>query len=373
MRLVHPANLALAVLVFSQAASPQDSLDLVKRVSENYKALHSFEIAGHLDAIVPGTEFHLRIPTVNARADHTFAPANGSVTQYRESVQFFRPKFTDPQSGKPVLDPKISLTTPSHWAYFDKLPTDIKSARRVSTEVLTVGGQPFQSVVVEVVLERKRWDPEEQAIRLWIDPTSLFVMKEEFSERQRLRHDTGLLWKWTYTVESIKLNQPPPDWLVDMHQPRPNDNKPKPEWVGRAAEEFSLSDVNGHQVRLSDFHGKVVVLDFWATWCGPCREEMPVVAKLRADFAPQGVEVWGISDEDSATLKEFATKNENRVPTLMDPDGQIADQYKVEGIPDLVVIGRDGKVVSYFYGMQPEPSLREAIELALKQGAAKPE
>jgi peroxiredoxin len=189
-------------------------------------------------------------------------------------------------------------------------------------------------------------------------------VKEEFSELQG-RGDDSALWHWVYTVDSVKLNQPPPEWLVAESTIRRD--HPRPEWVGRDAPDFSLLDLDGRQVKLSAMRGKVVVLDFWATWCGPCKEELPILEKIRDEYKAKAVEFWGISDEEPSKVKYWMARNKTNLSTVIDPETKTSDQYRVDGIPALIVIGRDGKILSYYTGPQTEQSLRSAIDLALNE------
>ena len=88
--------------------------------------------------------------------------------------------------------------------------------------------------------------------------------------------------------------------------------------VGKPAPEFSLKAVNGEPVSLSGLKGKVVVLDFWATRCPPCRKELPTVTKINREFKGQRVVVLGINREDGSVVRSFLKKNGYEFPTLMD-------------------------------------------------------
>jgi peroxiredoxin len=251
---------------------------------------------------------------------------------------------------------------PNHVGLFEQITTDLKSQKEFPPQVMQVDGASVHCDVLEIVYNRETWKPEESTVKYWIDARRLVVVKEEFSELQR-RGDDSVLWHWVYTVDSVKLNQPPPEWLVAESTTRRD--HPRPEWVGRDAPDFSLLDLDGRQVKLSAMRGKVVVLDFWATWCGPCREELPILEKIRDEYKAKAVEFWGISDEEPSKVKYWMARNKTNLSTVIDPETKTSDQYKVDGIPALIVIGRDGKILSYYTGPQTEQSLRSAIDLAL--------
>jgi len=113
--------------------------------------------------------------------------------------------------------------------------------------------------------------------------------------------------------------------------------------------------------------GKVVVLNFWATWCGPCIAEMPTIAKLANDSKSKGIVFWGISAEQPSVLKKWLTQNQPGFTIVVDKEGDVTEDYDTQGIPALVVVGRDGKIRSFYSGAQSEPSLRAAIDETLHE------
>ena len=139
--------------------------------------------------------------------------------------------------------------------------------------------------------------------------------------------------------------------------------------VGKPAPAFELIDIDGNAKRLADTKGKVVVLDFWATWCPPCREGLPHIADAAKSYADRGVVVWAINQGEAAdVVKAFLTKESLDVTTLLDEASAVGAAYGASAIPETVVIGRDGKVTKVFVGLPPGgPSeLTAAIDAALK-------
>jgi len=134
--------------------------------------------------------------------------------------------------------------------------------------------------------------------------------------------------------------------------------------TGMRAADFQLKSVSGEAVRLSDLRGSVVVLDFWATWCAPCRRELPIVEKLRTEFAGK-VQFFGVNDEGNPTVAGFLKKNDYQLSVLMDSRRDVHRQYGIRSIPQLFVIGRDGVIRQHYVGGPTEYTLRKAIIAAL--------
>jgi thiol-disulfide isomerase/thioredoxin len=113
----------------------------------------------------------------------------------------------------------------------------------------------------------------------------------------------------------------------------------------KVAPAFTLKTVDGKTVSLAGLKGKVVVLDFWATWCGPCRMTVPLVQKFHTQYAKKGVVVLGVNlRENAEAVKGFVAEQKLTYRQLMDTDGRVANAYGVEGIPTLVVIDKKGNI-----------------------------
>ena len=115
---------------------------------------------------------------------------------------------------------------------------------------------------------------------------------------------------------------------------------------------FELPDINGKKISLSDFKGKVVLLNFWATWCDPCKAEMPSLNNLYAAFKNEGFVVLAVSiDPSEKPVKSFVSEKGVSFPVLMDPEKEVYfDQYAVFAMPTSFLIDRKGMIAEKFMG-----------------------
>ena len=117
------------------------------------------------------------------------------------------------------------------------------------------------------------------------------------------------------------------------------------------APDFQLKDPAGKQVSIKEFRGKVVFLNFWATWCPPCVEEMPAMEKLHQELQKEGLVILAINfQEGPERVKEFLTKHNLTVMALLDRDGKVAELYQAWALPVSIIINKRGEIVARAMG-----------------------
>jgi thiol-disulfide isomerase/thioredoxin len=161
----------------------------------------------------------------------------------------------------------------------------------------------------------------------------------------------------------------PPSDAKDMakEQAASEGDEPAMALQKKPAPEFTLKGLDDKDVSLKDQKGSVVVLDFWATWCPPCREGLPHIDKLAKDYKDKGVKAFAIDlQEKKDQVQKYVTDNKLELPALLDTEGKTAKAYSVTGIPQTVIIGKDGVVQKVFIGLTPEEEVKAAIDAALK-------
>ncbi len=135
--------------------------------------------------------------------------------------------------------------------------------------------------------------------------------------------------------------------------------------VGKAAPAFELKTLEDSSLSLASYRGKVVLLDFWATWCKPCHEQTKILTPLYAELKGQGVEFLAVnSGEEEDTVRSFVADTPFTYPVLLDPEDSLAAPYGVQALPTLVVVDREGKVTLFQEGISDAAELRREIARA---------
>lgn len=146
----------------------------------------------------------------------------------------------------------------------------------------------------------------------------------------------------------------------------------KGQLIGSVAPDFALPTIDGKILKLSDLRGKAVLLNFWATYCEPCKIEMPWFAELQKEYGPQGFQIVGVAVDDASSedIAKFAQKLGVNYPILLGKDS-VADSYGgVSVLPTTFFVDRDGKLVAREFGLQSRSVFVDHIKKALGQGQA---
>jgi len=196
-----------------------------------------------------------------------------------------------------------------------------------------------------------------------------------FKEYQRRKHQAALAH--VPQVALVPDGQTPPS--AGPASGDAVDQQPQP-MKGKAAPGFTLQDLSGKKVSLADYKGKAVLLNFWATWCGPCKVEIPWLIKLRDQYKSQGFEVLGIESDsyDISDPKELATYKAGVVksatsfgidyPILLGGD-TISDPYGgLDGLPNSFYVDRNGVIIAQIVGLADRDEIEANIKKALASG-----
>lgn len=140
------------------------------------------------------------------------------------------------------------------------------------------------------------------------------------------------------------------------------------EAINVPAPDFTLESRSGENLRLEDHRGEVVMLNFWASWCGPCRQEMPLMDELYSQYKDLGFTILAVNvDENRDEALRFLDKVPVNYPILYDPESSVSELYEVKAMPTTVMIDRNGNARYLHYGYQPgyedeyEQQIRELV------------
>ncbi len=149
-------------------------------------------------------------------------------------------------------------------------------------------------------------------------------------------------------------------------------NTGKGQLIGGVAPDFDLQTLDGKDVKLSDLRGKAVLLNFWATYCGPCKVEMPWFVELQKEYGPQGFQIIGVAMDDASTedIAKFAKDMGVNYPILLGKESVGESYGGVSVLPTTFFVDRDGKLIAREFGLQSRSVFVDHIKKALSQGQA---
>ena len=383
--------LAVAAVLISAAPSGQPGIEVLRRAASNYRAATSFWIEGDIQA-------DARAGTKQQSTNASFVVAVGEGNRLHDELNHPQAGVARISDGKQTW---IYMTSTNQYARKDGadaidldkplgnggmlpvlvqhlrgLATDVESAKVFPDETVPFEGKQRRCVVVEV-----SYKPAVGAAAgtpgahrtFWIDRERDLVLQQRTESSTKAPDGTAIQQTETFRYTKIAINEPidasvftfvPPAGAKQVEQfggGRPA----AADLSGQPANDFTLSDLEGRKHRLKDFRGKVVMLDFWATWCGPCRRQMPLVEKLGTEMKGKGLVTFAVNQgESSETARKFLTKNNYATTTLLDQKSEVGRAYKVSGIPTLVIIDREGKIAAHYVGLRNEETLREGLKKA---------
>jgi cytochrome c biogenesis protein CcmG/thiol:disulfide interchange protein DsbE len=166
----------------------------------------------------------------------------------------------------------------------------------------------------------------------------------------------GALVIGSFAFQNLASPSPAPSVVVVSRNPL----------IGQPAPDFSLQTVDGQTVSLASLRGRPVIVNFWASWCVPCRQEFPLLSAAYAKYSPQGLQIVGIIHDDGPqTATDFARQFDATWPLVQDPGDTIYKGYDVAEIPVSYYVDRDGIIRAVSYGPPPSGFLDQQIEQIL--------
>jgi peroxiredoxin/outer membrane lipoprotein-sorting protein len=365
IRLMKFGMASCLLLPSASFAANSDAMEILRRTAATYQKLESYE-------------FHVTVHTIRGSdvTEQHFTETGMRLGKYRIAND-------DPSGELRVGDGQIewsvnlatneykkdSLSPETPISEFEAMDQHVANARIAREELFMVDGKPEPVYVVQVV--RDRWPQGAlkgmQFVMYRIDEKNFIVHKVIAYARDATQINLYYITKWNQPVPDTLFAFKPPQSAHIVSAMRMKPTQPKA-IIGTEAPDFTLADAAGHQVSLRELRGKVVIVDFWASWCGPCRAQMPFLQQLYRDLAAKGLVVLGLDvGEDAEEVTRFATQESYTFTLLLGAEPDIAAQYYVEGYPTTFVVDRRGHIVFRSVGGEPPERLQAAVNKALAE------
>ncbi len=256
----------------------------------------------------------------------------------------------------------------------------VESVKLAGEDNVTIEGRRFPCWKIETRYAPIHLPEHDMTVRdasqiTWISKAEGLTLESEFHSKIFLADSTEPIemTQSTHTI-SLQLNPDLPDSLFAFTPPEGAKQTEdwslpgivKPDLIGQAAPALKAKTMDGAEIDLAALRGKVILLDFWATWCGPCKREMPNLEKLHKEFGDQGVVVIGMNvGEDRSTIETFLKDAKLTYPVApIEDSSDLIAQLSVSAYPTAVVVDREGKIRSYEVGVRGEAALRADLKKA---------
>jgi thiol-disulfide isomerase/thioredoxin len=390
-----PGSVTAATTKATKSAGSKGARAQLETVAARFRTLGHYDIRGRMIYSVDAqgqtqrteTEFHVaggpggRLHeglAQDGQSLHVYADGTRVVTSLDAMKQYTqRDKRLPPADS---LRSDLQPGTPGAWtgailSELRAIADSVASVTQKPRETIEVAGAKIPCDVLEV---EYAYSPRTDAARpgprtVWLARNDGRIVRTVTRYTQPPGREEAVHQSHEIVYERVALGSPAPDSLFVFQAPADfrkvrqfqSPGQEQPDLTGQLAADFTLPDLAGTSHTLSKLRGQVVLLDFWASWCGPCRMTMPVVDKLANEFRTAGLVVYSVNlRETQAVAEGYIKKKGFSVQVLLDADGSVAQKYMVSGIPALIIVGKDGKVAAHMVGAHPEEDLRDALSEA---------
>jgi peroxiredoxin/outer membrane lipoprotein-sorting protein len=381
-------NTVLLTFLAAAPAAPPTAQALLDRVSQSYRSMTSYRFEGviHVDMNVLGSNQSMDMPVLMAAvkpgrtrtemrnpAFSMISVSNGETSWvYVPQLAQYTKRVSAPIPSGDSAGTVDAMAAGTPLARYVAMSRGLKDCRLVREEPVELDGAPVDCHVVEADYELPPGlDARASPTTFWIDNARSAVLKESVEVEFKNQTGQDARMRQTTSYALVLVNETLPDTLFSF---RPPDDAKEVEEIsvpgrsesgmtGKTAPDFTLKNLKGRPTSLAAFKGRVVLLDFWASWCVPCRRELPTITRLDRELRSRGLAVIGVNvGETAAVAGAFVKQNKLAFTVLLDEKQEVAQKYGAAGLPTVVIIDRSGTIASHFVGVQSEADLREALK-----------
>ncbi len=328
-------------------------------------------------ASAPAGKFYLRIEpegkdayvlVSNGQKSWAWVPR---LKQYTEEEAAFVEENDDGEEGgsdneRDLAETFARLVMPA----LARLHTDAQNANFSGDAAVNFAKRKEKWPVLRV-LSRPASDNSQTLTQLAVDPETLAIGRMVYNSLMRAANPAeNVKVQMTIDFSSFQIGAAPDTFEFDPPKgAKLVDAVPIPGQTGsfllnQTAPDFELKTLEGEKVHLADLRGRPVLLSFWASWCGPCRRELPQISALVKDYREKGLAAFGINDEGKGAARKFADDAGLAFQTLDDSSSKVHRLYRVRAIPTVFVIDKNGKIVVFLRGGKDPAKLKASLEKA---------
>ncbi len=381
---------AATLLLFAPFASNaiparQGDVDLLRRTLDRYRSITRYDARVSMGMAPPGSieptfamemrisgarpdrsRFELSLPgksfVVAHRGDSTISYVTAT-RQYTVSYTSSLPESLWTGAGEPEDPLQAIFGAAFPWDYglqepYFECPPESVSVLAARPDTLYPAGHPAVAcTVLDVSYSTK---DGRDSTQLWIDPATATILREVQKHPDGATVTTFVEWHAGDEVSDDVFWFTPPDGarrvddITDLFVAK--------SMRSQRAPDFAFTDLEGDTITLASLRGKPVLLDFWATWCGPCRRSLPHIEELARRHEKDGLVVLAVTSEAPAKVREFLRKNPLEVRVAFDTGATAHEKYHVSSIPAGFLIDRKGTIAAQYVGYTPRARLERLLE-----------
>jgi cytochrome c biogenesis protein CcmG, thiol:disulfide interchange protein DsbE len=351
-----------AILLVFGASSlfAQSRVDLLQRVADRFTNANTFDVKGTASAVIPGSSWRATYEFETQGAQPAFLPLSvrGPSTKVISTVG----KFTETRIKTDATDPKPQRNfMMAPFGRYNDLVRRLTDAQKIGTEIIIVQGHAHSCEIIDAVYDfSPEFKPHSQIVHkhFSIDPSEMLVLRETQSSSDGM--------EWTADVASTSFDLPPSEGMVQALKDFAAQAKDRPDWIGRSIPDLTLTQLSGSSMSLTGLRGKPILLDFWGSYCGPCRLTTLHAQELANKYKPSGLIVLTLTQDTAKDAKLWTDYYRVSLPVLLDPNGAAFKAFDVQGVPVTIFIDENGKVVHYWVGLD-DPSAMDTVLSATLQ------